>query len=97
MAEPRKFLSGEAFQSLAEAQTALREPGSTLHRDEGQRQMVLLALSRLAIERPGWVWALEQIALQIDNSVDLIPGNDPVPEIFTRFRKMHEPAKAVSR
>lgn len=91
----RKFLSGEAFKSMEEAQAGLREPGCTLSLDEGQRQMVLLALAKLAIERPGWQSALEEIALQIDNAVDVIPGNDPIPEMFTRFREMHEPAKST--
>jgi len=30
--------------------------------EEGQRQMILLAIGRLAVERPGWDWALGEIA-----------------------------------
>lgn len=32
--------------------------------------MVLLALARLSIERPGWENALHEIALKIDNEED---------------------------
>jgi hypothetical protein len=57
---------------------------------EGQRQMVLLALAKLSIERPGWEWALEQIALKMDNR---IPGDklleDDKAEMFRVFRKIH--------
>jgi hypothetical protein len=35
--------------------------------DEGERQMVLLALAHLSNERPGWDDLLTRIALRIDN------------------------------
>jgi len=35
--------------------------------DEGERQMLLLALAHLANERPGWDDTLNRIALRIDN------------------------------
>ena len=37
--------------------------------DECQRQMVLMALAHLAVERPGWDYMLSQIALQIDDAL----------------------------
>lgn len=39
---------------------------ATLYLDEADRQMVLLALARLSVERPGWEYCLHAIALQID-------------------------------
>jgi hypothetical protein len=38
--------------------------------EEGNRQMTILALAVLSIERPGWLDALERIALLMDNQVD---------------------------
>jgi hypothetical protein len=51
--------------------------------EEGQRQMTLLALAKLSIERPGWLDALEEVALLMDNNVD---GK---PELFHKFRTLH--------
>jgi hypothetical protein len=42
----------------------------TLELDESERQMLLLALARLSLERPGWEDALHRIALRIDNEED---------------------------
>jgi hypothetical protein len=33
--------------------------------DESQRQMILLAIARLAVERPGWDWTLGELAQQL--------------------------------
>jgi hypothetical protein len=33
--------------------------------DEGQRQILLLALAKLSLERPGWEYALDLIAAQL--------------------------------
>jgi len=38
----------------------------TLELTEEERQIVLLALARLSIERPGWDFALNEIAKRID-------------------------------
>jgi hypothetical protein len=65
----------------------LRVQNTTVELEEGQRQMTLLALAKLAIERPGWVWALEQIALLMDD-----PEPDGKPYMFGEFRKIHAPA-----
>jgi hypothetical protein len=37
--------------------------------DEGERQMMLMALAHLAIERPGWDDALNRLACRIDSVV----------------------------
>lgn len=47
--------------------------------EEDERQVILLALAHLAVERPGWRVMLEQIALKMDNQVQC------VPEMFTAF------------
>lgn len=39
----------------------------TVELDEGQRQLVLMALAALAVERPGWDMALSEIAAKMDN------------------------------
>lgn len=38
----------------------------TVELDEGQRQMTLMALAALAVERPGWDMALSEIAAKMD-------------------------------
>jgi len=57
--------------------------GVMLHLDEGQRQLVLLALAKLSIERPGWLDAIEEIARPMDND------NDGKPELLHNFRTLH--------
>jgi hypothetical protein len=57
----------------------------TLELNEGDRQMVLLALAHLSIERRGWETALHAIALQIDNQ------RDGRAVMFDEFRKLHRP------
>lgn len=47
--------------------------------DEGQRQMVLLALAHLSVERPGWNTALREIATKMDD-------NRASYEVFRRLR-----------
>lgn len=44
--------------------------------EEDERQVILMALAHLAVERPGWRNMLEQVALKMDN---------PGPELFTAF------------
>jgi len=45
--------------------------------DEGQRQMILLAIGRLAVERPGWDWTLGELA-------ELLHGR----EMFEGFKNL---------
>jgi hypothetical protein len=61
--------------------------------DEGERQIVLMALAALSIERPGWDAALNEIAMKIDN-VDRAKGAEPTRpprakmyDAFREFRK----------
>lgn len=55
----------------------------TLELDEGERQLVLLALARLSVERPGWDDALNRIALRMDN-----PENGRA-QMYDDFRKLN--------
>jgi hypothetical protein len=47
--------------------------------EEDERQVILMALAHLAVERPGWRNMLEQVALKMDNQVE------SAPELFTAF------------
>lgn len=51
--------------------------------DEGERQMVLLALAELALSRPGWDHALSLIAKQIDN---LGPTG---PQLYSELKRLN--------
>jgi hypothetical protein len=57
--------------------------------DEAQRQMILLALAHLSIERPGWDWALNQIAVLMDNVVN------ERGELYDRFRELRSSTKSL--
>jgi hypothetical protein len=37
--------------------------------DEGERQLILLALAQLSVARPGWDHALNKIACKMDNVI----------------------------
>jgi len=52
--------------------------------DEGDRQMLLMALAHLAVERPGWNHALSRIAIRVDNKT-----REGRPELYDDFRKIH--------
>ena len=55
----------------------------TLELDEGERQMLLMALAHLAVERPGWDDALMRVALRIDNE------DNGRPQLYDNFRRLH--------
>jgi len=55
----------------------------TLELDEGERQLVLLALAKLSIERPGWDDALNRIALRMDNT------ENGRAQMYDDFRKLN--------
>jgi hypothetical protein len=59
--------------------------------DESDRQMALMALAHLAVERPGWDDALNRIVRQIDN----VPGEgwEVRAELYDKFRELHGQAK----
>lgn len=42
----------------------------TFEIDEGQRQLLLMALAHLSVERPGFDYALNVIAVRVDNVQD---------------------------
>ena len=52
--------------------------------DEGQRQLILLALATLALERPGFDYALAEIAKLMDN-----PTSDGKPEMYEDFKRLN--------
>ncbi len=51
--------------------------------DEGQRQMVIMALAKLAMAYPGWSMALEEICSQMDNKLP-----DGRPKMFVEFQEI---------
>lgn len=55
-----------------------------LELDESERQIVLLALARLAVERPGWDDALCRIAARVDN-----PNERGRPAMMDEFIVLH--------
>jgi hypothetical protein len=59
--------------------------------DEGERQMMLMALAHLAVERPGWDDTLQRLAKQLDNEIN---GR---PQMYDEFRKMHRTAVVAER
>lgn len=54
--------------------------------DEGQRQMLLLALAKLSIERPGWHWTLGALAAKYSRA----PGSEDGRALFEQFRRIHD-------
>ncbi len=52
--------------------------------DEGERQMMLMALAHLAVERPGWDDALQRLAMQLDNE------HRGRPQIYDEFRTLRQ-------
>jgi hypothetical protein len=50
--------------------------------DEGERQMLLLALAKLSIERPGWHWTLGELAAKFSTAPTIEDGR----AMFEQFR-----------
>jgi len=59
--------------------------------EEGDRQLVLMALAHLSLERPGWDYALNLIAMKMDN-IDRAQGAEPAREprakLYDTFREL---------
>jgi hypothetical protein len=55
-----------------------KEGGVNFNLEEGQRQMVLLAIAELALSRPGWDYALGEIAKQFRGE-----------EMFAEFKRLN--------
>jgi len=55
--------------------------GATVTIDESQRQMILLALAQLALDRPGWTFTLLETA-------DLFGGLD-AQTMFKEFQRLN--------
>jgi len=58
----------------------------TIEIAEEDRQLMVMALAHLAVERPGWDDALGRIAERMDN---LVGGR---PELYGRFKELHSAA-----
>lgn len=56
--------------------------------DEEQRQLILMALAHLAVERPGWDDALSRIAVLADNVVE---GK---PEMYEQFKRLRSESRS---
>lgn len=54
---------------------------------EEQRQMLLLALAKLSIERPGWHWTLGELAAKFSTAPNIEDGR----ELFEQFRALDAP------
>lgn len=78
----RKFRTGDAFHSIQEFVDSLNDPPTQLTINEDERQLVLLSLAELSLVRPGWLFALEQIALKMDNRTD-----EGRAEMFDKLRR----------
>ncbi len=92
-------MSAEEFESserrkswgLDEWTEALANPAHfTVEIDEGQRQLILMALSHLAVEKPGFDHALSEIASKIDNKTE------NGPQMYTEFKKLHAPTHLMT-
>jgi hypothetical protein len=80
VAEPTHWLALESPE---------KRPRPTLELEEEERQVVLLALATLAVERPGWDDMLNRVALRIDNAVN------ERAQMYDEFRRLRgrEPPK----
>jgi hypothetical protein len=58
----------------------------TITIDEEERQLMLLALACLAVQRPGFDYALSTLALKMDNA-----RPDGRPEMFDEFKTYNTP------
>lgn len=61
---------------------------------EEQRQLVLLALGRLAAERPGFDFALNEVAIKMDN---LKEGRALMYDQFRKMARREDPPTMWSR
>lgn len=55
---------------------------------EAERQLLLMALAHLSVERPGWYAALNRLAVKVDDA------RAASAEVFEEFRRMHQRATA---
>lgn len=56
--------------------------------DHCQSDMVLMALAHLSVERPGWDYALRQVAAMLDEKL-----SDGRLRMFEDFKRMHDPSR----
>lgn len=55
-----------------------------LEMEEGQRQMLIMALAHLAVERPGWDRTLNELAMKIDNV------KEGRAQLYDDFKRLHK-------
>lgn len=85
MSETKKFSNGESFRSFEKAVEGISCNQITqVSLYEGQRQMIIIALAELSIDRPGWTNALEEIAMLMDNK-----DENGYAEMFEKLRQNH--------
>lgn len=85
MSDNEKFSNGEAFRSFEKAVEGIAS--NQIHQvslEEGQRQMIIIALAELSIDRPGWTNDLEEIALLMDNK-----DENGYAKMFEKLRQNH--------
>ena len=63
---------------------------TTITLTEEERQATLMALAHLAVERPGWLIMLQEIAGKMDNAT--AEG----PELFNNFWSLHQDSTRTS-
>jgi hypothetical protein len=56
----------------------------TIEIEEGDRQLILLALAKLSVERPGFLDTIERIALTMDNR-----DANGEPQLLSQLRAIH--------
>jgi hypothetical protein len=66
------------------------QPLFKLELQESDRQMLLMAMAHLAVERPGLDYPLDALARQIDEVTDA------GPTLYTKFKSLHAPTHCIA-
>jgi hypothetical protein len=66
------------------------QPLFKLQLQESDRQMLLMAMAHLAVERPGWDYALSLLAYQVDAMTEA------GPKLYTEFKSLHAPTHYIA-
>jgi hypothetical protein len=57
--------------------------------EDGERQLVLLALAELSLSRPGFDFALNNIAVKMDNAMVGFESESRRGELYDAFRELN--------
>jgi len=85
-------MSGEAVQYKSDWELLEMVPGlsgmnpTTVTFDESERQAIILALAHLAVDRPGWDYMLNNIAVKIDRNIE---GRGMMFETLKAIKQRH--------